>query len=77
MDLEISKLSSKGQTTVPLSIRKMLSLAPGDEIVFEHKKGEIVIRKAEPLDIAYLRSIQAAFASEWDSPEDDEAFNDL
>ena len=46
-----AKITSKGQITVPLRIRKELGVKPGDSIVFE-KQGETVIvrpvRKESP-----------------------------
>jgi AbrB family looped-hinge helix DNA binding protein len=77
MQIEVSTITSKGQTTIPVLIRKELGISAGDEIIFEKKNDEIVVRKARPIDISYLKAIQANFASEWDSDEDNEAFNDL
>lgn len=77
MHVEIGRITSKGQTTIPAAFRKELSLIPGDEIVFEREGEKIIIRKAIPLDIEYYRSIQQSFSSEWNSPEDEDAFNDL
>lgn len=77
MQTEIGKITSKGQTTIPASLRKELNLAAGDEIIFEHKNDTITIRKATPLDIEYYKAVQASFASEWNSQEDAEAFDGL
>ena len=77
MEIEISKLTSKGQTTIPISIRKALSLSTGDEILFENKDDYILLRKAEPLDIEYLKAMQSSLSNEWGSVEDSEAYNDL
>lgn len=38
-----SKLSSKGQTTIPKEIRDARELDPGDRLVYEMRGGEIVI----------------------------------
>lgn len=77
MHTEIGKITAKGQTTIPAIIRKDLNLSAGDEIVFEREGDKVIIRKAVPLDIEYYKAIQASFSSEWLSPEDEEAFNDL
>jgi antitoxin PrlF len=77
MNLESSTLTSKGQTTIPAAIRKALALSAGDEIVFQIEDDHAIIRRARPLDVEYLRAVQASFSSEWDSPEDDEAYRDL
>jgi AbrB family looped-hinge helix DNA binding protein len=39
-----SRLSSKGQITVPKRVREALGLAPGEEVVFELRQGEAVLR---------------------------------
>ena len=42
-------LSEKGQVVIPKDIREYLGLKPGSEIVFEVKKGKVVIRpKTDP-----------------------------
>lgn len=77
METVIGKITSKGQTTIPASLRKALNLSAGDEVIFESNDDIITIRKAQPLDIAYYKALQVSFSSEWESPEDDEAFNEL
>ena len=38
-------LTSKGQLTIPISIRKKLGLQPGDQVLFiEREDGEVVVR---------------------------------
>ena len=77
MSTEIGRITSKGQTTIPVGLRKKLNLTPGDEVVFEQEGDKITIRKAVPVDIEYYRAVRVSFSSEWNSPEDDEAFHDL
>lgn len=46
-----AKLSFKNQVIIPEKVREKLQLAPGDELDFwENELGEIVLRKADPLD---------------------------
>jgi antitoxin PrlF len=71
-----SKLTSKAQTTIPQEVREKLALQPGDVIVYEIEGNAVRIRKQAPLDISYLRAVQATL-SEWDSPEDAAAYDDL
>ena len=71
-----SRITSKGQTTIPRKVREKLSLRPGDVIVYEVDDDEVRLRKQSPLDVAYLRAVQATL-SEWESPEDAAAFDDL
>ncbi|MDY7080839.1 MAG: AbrB/MazE/SpoVT family DNA-binding domain-containing protein [Halobacteria archaeon] len=39
------KLSEKGQVTIPKKYRERFGLKPGDEVKFEVKGGELVVRK--------------------------------
>jgi antitoxin PrlF len=72
----LSKLTAKGQTTIPREVRDRLALKPGDLIAFEVKGNVAQLRKVEPLDVGYLRAVQTTL-SEWESPEDAEAYDDL
>jgi antitoxin PrlF len=71
-----SKISVKGQSTIPGEIRKFLGLKAGDTIGFEIIENRVVIRKLQPLDAAFLRLASESF-SDWNAPEADEAFRDL
>ena len=72
-----SRLTSKGQATVPLTVRKRLHLEPGDTLVFEESQaGTVCIRKAEPIDLEFLRALETTL-SEWNSDNDEEAYGDL
>ena len=71
-----SKVSVKGQSTIPGEIRKFLGLKAGDTIGFEIVDNKVVIRKLQPLDAAFLRLATESF-SDWNAPEADEAFRDL
>lgn len=72
-----SKLTSKFQATIPQDVRATLKLKAGDQIIFEITKNkEVVIKKATPKDIAYLRSLDATL-TEWNSKNDDEDYRDL
>lgn len=41
-----STLSSKGQVTIPLEVRKKLGLREGDKVEFVSEKGQIILRPA-------------------------------
>lgn len=57
--MNLAKISSNGQITLPLEIRKKLKLQAGDKVLFiKNEKGEIVIRNSAIL--AY-REAQKAF----------------
>ncbi|MGA7713076.1 MAG: AbrB/MazE/SpoVT family DNA-binding domain-containing protein [Rhizomicrobium sp.] len=71
-----SRLTSKGQATIPVEVRRALRLKEGDNVLFEMQKGKVTLRRAEPLDRAFLKLAESAF-EEWNSPEDEAAFRDL
>lgn len=72
----VSKLTTKGQTTIPREVRDALGLRSGDRISYRIEGGSVVIRKLTPVDVAHLRALQVTL-SEWSSPEDAEAYDDL
>lgn len=39
-----SKLTAKGQTTIPKEIRDYLGLRPGDRVIFIRKNSEVVVQ---------------------------------
>jgi antitoxin PrlF len=72
-----SRLTSKGQATVPISVRRRLKLKPGDIVIFEESGAKAVrLRKAEPLDLKFLSALQATL-TEWNSENDEHAYRDL
>jgi antitoxin PrlF len=72
-----SRLTSKGQATIPARVRRKLNLGPGDKVIFEESEdGAVFLRRAEPLDIGFLSGLEKTL-SEWNSENDDEAYGDL
>lgn len=71
-----SRLSVKGQITVPKEIRDLLALKPGDVIAYEVRNGTVILRRAEPFDTAFHEALFATL-DKWTTPEDEEAFRDL
>lgn len=74
--MHVSKLSIKGQVTIPIDVRKAMGIEPGDLVSYELKGNSVEIKRLDPLDAVYHASISETL-EEWNSPEDDEAFNDL
>ena len=72
----VTKVTAKGQTTIPSEIRKKLGVQPGDSVLFLISDDEVVLRRAERLDAGFLRLAAENF-SDWNAPEADEAFRDL
>ena len=48
--MEIAKVTSRGQITLPLAIRKKLEVQEGDKVVFYEENGRIVVENAAKLD---------------------------
>ncbi len=71
-----TKLTSKYQATVPREVRKVLDLKQGDRLKFEIKNDVVILKKALPPDLDYLRSLNDSL-SEWNSSDDDDAYRDL
>lgn len=59
--MELAKVTSKGQITIPKSIREILKLKEGSKIIFFEKENEIVIKNAAMLS---LEKIQNEFNGE-------------
>ncbi len=74
--MHVSKLSSKGQVTIPLEIRKAMGIKPGDLIAYELQGEFVKLKRITPFDSAFHSAISETL-QEWNSPEDEEAFNDL
>jgi len=73
----IAKITTKGQTTIPLDIRAALHVGAGDLIAWEMiEDGTARVRRVQPLDIEYLRAVEGTL-SEWAGKADEEAYRDL
>lgn len=59
--MEISRISSKGQVTIPKPIRDLLKLNEGDRVAFLEDNGKVVITKAS---LVALRELQDALSVE-------------
>jgi AbrB family looped-hinge helix DNA binding protein len=57
--MELAKVTSQGQITIPSDIRKYLSLKGGDKVVFIKESGRVVMANSAMLA---LREVQEAFA---------------
>lgn len=53
--MEIATVTSKGQITIPISIRKLLNLDRGDKVILEENNGKVVmINASKHLDMSKL-----------------------
>jgi AbrB family looped-hinge helix DNA binding protein len=62
--LELAKITTKGQITLPIQIRKKLNLKEGDKVVFLEKNGEIFIENPAKLAILEAQNAFAGLADE-------------
>ena len=76
MASELATLTSKGQVTIPKTVRDALGLRQGDQLSWELEEGSVRVRVVSPLDVAFLQGVEAGL-QEWSSSLDDEAFGDL
>ena len=69
-----SKLTSKGQTTIPQPIRGALRLQEGDELVYEIRGEQVLLTKGRPVSEADdpFRTF-----GEWGSAADRKAYGNL
>lgn len=59
--MELAKVTSKGQITIPIDIRKKLGVKEGDKILFVEERGQIIMMNSS---MEALRKAQSAFAGE-------------
>jgi antitoxin PrlF len=76
METAISKLTKKYQATFPKVVRKKLNLNAGDIVAFEIENDTIKVRKAVPIDIEFFSALVMTL-NEWNSENDEEAYNGL
>ncbi len=65
-----SRMTSKGQVTVPAALRKELGLQPGDRVEFVQENGTIRVRKAESIVMKLAGSVKTPPGQEhWTSDQ--------
>lgn len=73
----ISKITTKGQTTVPREVRIALKSKPGDLLAWEiDADNRVCVRRVQPMDVEYLQAVEATM-SEWHTAEDEAAYGNL
>ncbi|MFQ5573988.1 MAG: AbrB/MazE/SpoVT family DNA-binding domain-containing protein, partial [Nitrosopumilaceae archaeon] len=50
MDVEVVRMSSKGQFVMPLSMRRRLKMRKGEKLMLVENKGTIVVRPVKELE---------------------------
>jgi AbrB family looped-hinge helix DNA binding protein len=59
--MEVAKITSRGQITIPIDIRKKLGVKEGDKVIFIEDDNRIVVANAAKIAFANMRT---AFAGE-------------
>jgi AbrB family looped-hinge helix DNA binding protein len=59
--MELAKITSKGQITLPISIRRALKLKDGDKVAFIERNGQYIL--INPVLLA-IREVQEAYDGE-------------
>ena len=59
--MELAKITSKGQITLPISIRRILNLKDGDKVAFIEENGQFII--VNPVSLA-IDNARNAFKGE-------------
>lgn len=62
--MELAKITTRGQITIPAEIRRKLGVKDGDKVIFVEENGRIVMENAA---MVALRCAQDAFAGEAES----------
>jgi antitoxin PrlF len=71
-----SRISSKGQVTIPKKVRETLGATPGDLIAYEVEGNMVTLKRVGPFDAAYHAALSQTL-DEWATAEDEEAFRDF
>lgn len=71
-----SRLTSKSQTTIPKRVRDRLRLKPGDFVKYEIEGDRVILTKVSAIDMTHLAQLEKTL-SEWDTPEDAAAYDNL
>lgn len=72
-----SRLTSKGQATIPKAVREELGLRSGDRIAFRIQTGRVEIARISTIDLEFAQAQESGLAEEWLAAEDEAAYGDL
>ncbi|MHA2277958.1 MAG: AbrB/MazE/SpoVT family DNA-binding domain-containing protein [Candidatus Kariarchaeaceae archaeon] len=75
--METSKVTKKGQITIPKAYRELLNLQTGESVIFTLENGNLILKKAEADPISQLvgmgknilepnTKLQKKLRDEWD-----------
>jgi AbrB family looped-hinge helix DNA binding protein len=70
--IEITRVSSRGQIVIPISMRN--DLKEGDKLIIIKKGDEIILKKPQKIISETALLSEKSLARNWSSPEDEKAF---
>ncbi|MFZ7103738.1 MAG: AbrB/MazE/SpoVT family DNA-binding domain-containing protein [Peptococcaceae bacterium] len=73
--MELAKITSKGQITIPILIRKMLNLKDGDKVVFMTDDGKVIMENPTRLAIKEAQEAFEGLAEELGLKSEDDVVN--
>ena len=73
----ISRITSKGQITIPKAVRSALGLADGDLVSFALEDDQAVLRRISQTSDPTPSGSVGTDLTEWASPADEDAYRDL
>jgi antitoxin PrlF len=71
VEIITSKVTSKGQVTVPKKVRDSLGIKEGDSLAYEVHEDNAVIRRIPRIDVEWAKSMGNTL-TEWTDELDDE-----
>ncbi|MCY4284849.1 MAG: hypothetical protein OXC65_05825 [Thiotrichales bacterium] len=74
--MKVARISARGQTVIPKSIREAAGLYAGDTLAFETDGEQVVVHKVSRGRDGHVQGLSETM-SEWGSAEDEEAWRDL
>ncbi len=75
--MELARVTAKGQATIPKRIRDAARIREGDMLSFDlDSDNRIIVKRIDSAADIELSALQKSL-SEWNSPQDDEAWRDL
>ena len=66
-----STISEKGQTTIPVSVRRALRIGKGDSIGYLIEGNEVKLKKIQNIDMEWSTAVESTL-TEWNGPDDDD-----
>lgn len=73
----ISRITSKGQITIPKAVRVALGLLDGDLVTFSIEDDQAILRKVVQQAEPAAGGAVGTDLTEWASPADEDAYRDL